>query len=293
MRNRSRTFVAARWTVVAIGALLALAACQEGLVSESTAASSQTKIQSFSAVPSEINPGDSITFTWEITGNQAQAHLCTEDAMRYPELTFAGEICQTVPQVGSLVITTPATVRDTLTFDLTASLTPLEMQEVRVKVRCPDSWFFDNPPDYCPASAAVSSAGMSQHFERGYMIQVETLGKIFVLLDEYEPTLAQRELWFEEQDSWQPGMPETDPDLSPPSGYYQPRRGMGLVWRSGENQWRDKLGWAVASEVEYRVTYQHSARQKNGATFLSGPGGEIMELAFAGAPAWSLWTGTP
>ncbi len=270
-----------------------LAACS----SSQPTGSSQPRIQSFSAVPSEINPGDAITFTWEITGQPEHVDLCTSDAVRYPELTFAGEICQTVSQVGTLVITTPATVRDTLTFSLSASLTPLEFQEVQIRVRCPDHWFFNDPPDYCPASAAVSSAGISQRFEHGYMFQVEALREIFVLFDEDDPASANPSshlgsYWSEVRDPWYPGMLEIDPDLSPPSGYYQPRRGMGLVWRTDVNQWRDELGWAVAPEVEYRVTYQRSARLKYGVEFLSGPDGEIIALGFPGALSWSFWSET-
>ena len=50
-------------------------------------------------------------------------------------------------------------------------------------------------------------------------------------------------------------MMESDPTITPPSGYYQPRRGFGKIWREQAGA-RDKLGWATANERGLGAAWQ-------------------------------------
>jgi len=53
--------------------------------------------------------------------------------------------------------------------------------------------------------------------------------------------------WQQFNDTWQEGQPETDPNIVPPAGLYQPKRGFGKLWRENAVV-RSKLGWATIDE---------------------------------------------
>jgi hypothetical protein len=56
--------------------------------------------------------------------------------------------------------------------------------------------------------------------------------------------------WQFVSDSWTTAEAETDPTYVPPPGHYQPKRGIGKVWRTYPNV-RSALGWATAEERGY------------------------------------------
>jgi hypothetical protein len=56
-------------------------------------------------------------------------------------------------------------------------------------------------------------------------------------------------------DRWREGDPINDPSIIPPSGYYQPVRGFGLVWREQPGV-RAALGWGLAEEAGFTATLQ-------------------------------------
>ncbi len=53
--------------------------------------------------------------------------------------------------------------------------------------------------------------------------------------------------WQSFADTFEEGMPESDPNFSPPPGRMQPLRGFGKVWRENADV-REQLGWALAKE---------------------------------------------
>jgi len=53
--------------------------------------------------------------------------------------------------------------------------------------------------------------------------------------------------WQQFPNTWFAGEPETDPNIVPPYGYYQPRRGFGELWRNNSTV-RSKLSWATMEE---------------------------------------------
>ncbi len=99
----------------------------------------------------------------------------------------------------------------------------------------------------CPLDLWRSVAFAREPFERGLMFWREDVRQIHVLF--HDGT------WWNFADTWQEGMPSSDPAIIPPAGFYQPVRGFGLVWREGAGV-RDKIGWATAEEKGYTAIVQ-------------------------------------
>jgi hypothetical protein len=57
------------------------------------------------------------------------------------------------------------------------------------------------------------------------------------------------------EDTWTDAEPESDPSIASPEGLVQPVRGFGKLWRSN-SEVRDRLGWALDSEVGFDGAYQ-------------------------------------
>ncbi|MDI7276259.1 MAG: PA14 domain-containing protein [Anaerolineae bacterium] len=53
--------------------------------------------------------------------------------------------------------------------------------------------------------------------------------------------------WQQFPNTWFAGEPETDPNIVPPAGYYQPRRGFGELWRNNSIV-RSALSWGTIEE---------------------------------------------
>lgn len=83
-----------------------------------------------------------------------------------------------------------------------------------------------------------------QEFEHGYMLWRIDTGKIYVLDGVYKGT------WQEYDDPWEEGKYpiDLDPDIIPPPGLAQPKRGFGLVWREQLGGPKSDIGWALMEE---------------------------------------------
>ncbi len=236
-------------------------------------------IVSFEASPTEIDPGDAVTLSWEAVGEKAS--LCS--VLRTGQLSQ----CWDVPLVGSQEVTTHESDRNFVMWVLFAQVgNTTESATASVTLRCPDTWFFDPPPEACPNAPATVSGGAAQHFERGLMIWVATWDHIFVLFSD-----GQSPDWDRLADPWSEGMPENDPGIVPPPGLYQPVRGFGMIWRGEGGGWniRGRLGWALAPEFAIDTAYQCDSAPKYLTCYLQGPDGVIvLEPERSG---WYLWAG--
>lgn len=224
-------------------------------------------ITSFTATPTEIDPGDPVRLSWETIAETVT--LCT--TMRGGPLAQ----CWSVEAVGSRTVTTHELDRVYAMYLLFAESGDLRDQAAAtVTIRCPDTWFFEDPPDACPY-AAVHSRGAAQPFEHGLMLWVEELDAIFVL---YSDAMASPR-WDRIPDQWEPGMAESDPSLTPPEGLYQPVRGFGLVWRGPVGATitvRGRLGWATRQEAAIDTAYQCDSAAKYNTCYLLGPEGIVV-----------------
>src|SRR5262245_21278393 len=92
------------------------------------------------------------------------------------------------------------------------------------------------PPQ--PAVPRITGAEM-QRYERGYMVWVQDTDMFYVMYgDQFRGTFETY------PDTWQEGMPETDPNIVPPPGLFQPTRGGGHLWRNNQKV-RDGLGRGI------------------------------------------------
>jgi hypothetical protein len=85
-----------------------------------------------------------------------------------------------------------------------------------------------------------------QEFESGDMFWRIDTGKITVLSLEG----ADWGSWQEYDDPWEEGKypVDLDPDIIPPPGLVQPKRGFGLVWREQLGGPKSDIGWALMEE---------------------------------------------
>jgi len=239
-------------------------------------------ITSFSISPQTINPGDAITLTWQATGQQAAIY---RQDPRGPLTDM-----RAVPLSGTLTIKTPDFLRNRVDYVLFAGAGGSNASAtVSAVIRCPDKYFFPNPPPGCPAFAATLEPMAAERFEHGVMIWESSNHQITILFgDQAVPR------WESLNDTWAQGQPENDPNLTPPAGLFQPVRGFGLIWRgsdpgSGQTM-RARLGWAIEAEAGLTGAFQCDSTPKYSNCFISGPRGAVYELG-PEFSAWKLWQG--
>jgi len=239
-------------------------------------------IVSFRVSPQEISPGQSVTLTWEATGQEATLY----------RLDALGRLAESfrVPLAGSLFISTPAEQRGHVDFMLFASAGgSTASATVSAAIRCPDTWFFANPPAVCPATAPNTGAMAAEHFEHGLMLWTAYQDRIYILYGD-----GGMPRWDAQANTWFPGQPETDPSLTPPAGFFQPVRGFGALWRTGyvspSQVVRDRLGWATEPEFALSGAVQCDSAPKYNPCYLTGPANVVYVLE-PERSGWKVWQG--
>lgn len=102
-----------------------------------------------------------------------------------------------------------------------------------------------------PAPTEVKTQAAVQHFEHGLMFWLQESGEIWTLVA--SPLEGQFD-WRVLPNMWAESQPESDPNVPPPPGRFQPVRGFGVTWRLGGGSYgpqRDDLGWAVDEETGF------------------------------------------
>jgi hypothetical protein len=238
-------------------------------------------ILSFAIAPQIINPGESVTLTWQATGEQAAIYRVSPGGPL--------EDMHTVPLSGTLTLQVPAVLRNQVQYvlyagagDSTASAT------VSATIRCPDKWFFAQPPAGCPGLTYPAGPMAAERFEHGVMLWLSQQNSIYILFGD-----GSSPVWRSVANQWSQGQPESDPAIVPPAGLLQPVRGFGVAWRdAGGNSptVRDRLGWATEPEAGMTGSFQCDSAPKYNQCFISGPSGSIYHLKpeFSG---WEIWTG--
>jgi hypothetical protein len=226
----------------------------------------------------ETNPGDTITLEWE-TENATSVILY--HLMPTGQLGSFWEVGRS----GIFSYEIDASERNHTDFLLIVSdhQGRRAQASLSVKLRCPDSWFFEPAPDECAASPAILSIGAEEHFERGIMIWVKAQDLIYVLFDD-----GSSPWWRIYNDEWDAGEPEEDPALTPPPGRYQPVRGFGLVWRENQNV-RERLGWAIDPETGFTAAVQRTSRPKYNDIYIRALDNKVWRLL----PESSGWEKVP
>jgi hypothetical protein len=243
-------------------------------------------IQSFEVSPSVLEPGGAVTVSWQTTGDQVDIH----------RLNDLGQIVQYWNALPSGTLTFDATddIRNFMIFRITVTTEGRqEVLERTVTMTCPDPWFFSNPPPDCPRRAAQTNPGVAQHFERGLMVWTDGSDQVFIFYNDGGSFQGQSLNAYDiSPDRWWPWMPENDPGIEPPHGYYQPIRGFYMAWAEPDAivfHARERLGWATDQEFPLTVSYQCDSDPSAPNCYLQGPDGVIMMLP--GFSSWSLWNG--
>jgi hypothetical protein len=217
------------------------------------------------------DPGDTITLSWDTL------NVVTATILR---MSPGGPIVQfwDVAPSGTLTYTIGLHERNVVSFALNVANEAgiWEGQFLNVPLTCPDTWFFAPAPEGCPGGPALLSPGAEQPFEYGTMLWVgEQSGEqsyIYVLFD--DDVFSPR--WAIYPDTWEEGEELCDPG-PPPPGYQQPERGFGKVWCE-EAEVRERLGWALSSEVGYETAVQADSAPKYTTTYIRAADGNVWKL---------------
>jgi hypothetical protein len=133
----------------------------------------------------------------------------------------------------------------------------------------------------------------AEHFERGLMLWTQWNDFVYILYgdDQFSPR------WDARQNAWFPGLPESDPNIVPPPGYYQPVRGFGVTWRDEQAtpgfRVRDRLGWATDQEFSINdAAYQCDSAPKYNTCYITSPGNAVIVLQ-PERSGWHVWAGPP
>jgi hypothetical protein len=235
----------------------------------SPTAAGEAAVDFFRANVSEADPGDAIILEWATSGAEQVTLwrlMATGQLAEFWDVADAGTFDYEIPQHARNRITFALAVSPAA-GELGASMTTLE-----IPLRCTAEWFFASPPDICPSQAALFSAGAEQHFQGGVMLWSEAEDRIYVLFgDGHSPE------WNAFPDEWEPGEAENDPTLLPPSGFYQPVRGFGQVWREQPGV-RERLGWAIGEEAAYQTAVQRTSYAKYNETYIQALDGGVWRL---------------
>lgn len=126
-------------------------------------------------------------------------------------------------------------------------------------------------PDVFPTDTVAEVAIAEQVFEHGRMFWIRHTRQIWVMVDDPDPAYPGGD-WYCFNDTWQEGEPEIDPDLVPPEGMLQPRRGFGQLWRETPDL-KDQMGWAITPEFELTSRYSYIAGgYVEDGQYIPGPG---------------------
>lgn len=158
---------------------------------------------------------------WQGTVDAAVSDLFTQTAAapRNAALTqavgsaFVAAQSQTA-QAATVAVVTETPVPPTVISSVTAAATSAE-PATPLPANFPTDTIADVPIVY-------------QEFERGYMYWLRPNRQIWVAVADAGTSGT----WYCYTDTFQEGEQETDPNLVPPEGFYQPRRGFGKVWRT-------------------------------------------------------------
>ena len=272
---------ARRWLFVFVWSLAFLAACRAVPAAAPTpAVSPHPPTASLSATPpatvTQPAPTASVTSSPEPT--------LTEPL---PTATSAPTATEPPASPTPQVVLTPTAVPPTRVPPPTQAASPTP---------CAFTWFVSNPPKECPGQAPIYSQTVAEHFEHGVLIWREKPdfygSQIYAFFyDNKWP------YWNPTNDQWRPTLPEYDPNIVPPAGFFQPVRGFGMFWRNAYfgaavGSARDRLGWATDPEFnlgQLPMQCRISADRSYGC-LVAGPDNLVFDIEPNNA--WSLWAGT-
>ncbi len=206
------------------------------------------QVDYFVADAENVIPGESVTLAWSAQGAE-EATIYRLGKLNRREQYW------TVPLQGMLTVSTNPDDRDAVNFLLSVGEGTRRVEvSLSLPVQCSELWFFQPAPEICPKAPPTLTTQAEASFERGRMIWVDVERRIYVLY-----TDGEQPAWESFPDRFIDGeTPDSDPNIIPPAGLFQPIRGFGLIWRT-EPGIRDRLGWATLPEISYDGAIQRTA----------------------------------
>ncbi len=200
------------------------------------------QILSFTTNPDEVDIGQSVTLSWNTEhATRAVIHQYSSSG-RNADIDVAPN--------GSTKVSIAGLYDEFVLTAYNPAGDPA-VSSVQVYARCPYTYFFTPPADNyhwdCPAGQASTANAAEQYFEGGRMIWIDTLQRIYVLLNDGS--------LYTYEDTWTADQPDVDSGITPPAGRFKPIRGFGKVWNS-DAYIQSRLGWAMAPEKGYQAQYQ-------------------------------------
>ncbi|GEM_PF-4015142 len=131
-----------------------------------------------------------------------------------------------------------------------------------------------------PPEPRITGAAM-QRYEHGYMIWIQDTRTFYVLYgDQFSGSLVETY----PDDQWKEGMPETDPNIVPPQGKYQPTRGGGYLWRTNQKV-RDGLGWGIEPPTGFTTLIE----QRGDTIWFAGQGWDVFTITGKTWQSHDVW----
>lgn len=179
--------------------------------------------------------------------------------------------CQGPPPTVIVVVYTP-TPEATATAEQAIPTT--EAQSVVTPSPQPTTATTPTPTiDLFPTATFGQIQVAEQVFERGRMFWIQPRKQIWVLIDNGSGSGQ----WQVYDDTFEDGEPESDPNIVPPEGKYQPLRGFGKLWRSNADL-QNKLGFGLTPEFGYVSNYEYypGGQIDTEGKWVPGPGYHIL-----------------
>jgi len=237
------------------------------------------QIEFFTSDVLAVAPGQSLTLYWS-TRNATNATIYRLE----PDGTRSQ--LWNVPPDGSLPVSTRRSDRDRVQFVLAVGESTQRIEQMlELPLSCPDTWFFEGGPETCPQGPAIESQIVEQEFERGRMLYVREMNRVYALFND-----GLAPAWVVFENRFDPAIhPESEESFIPPPGYLQPLRQLGFVWR-GNDLVRNRLGLAIMPEAAYDG-FAQVARTANNAEnlYVSSANGSVLRLAPEGE-SWQIIT---
>lgn len=131
-------------------------------------------------------------------------------------------------------------------------------------------------PDVFPTPIVGQIFVAEQEFQNAKMLWLQPINQIWILQSNNDG----ENIWTVREDTWAEGLPENDPELTPPAeGLIQPVRGFGLLWRS-DDALRSQIGWATDEELGYTTDYEYhwggTVNEDN--EYVTGPGYHLLKM---------------
>ena len=130
-------------------------------------------------------------------------------------------------------------------------------------------------PDIFPTPIIGQIFVAEQDFQNGKMFWLQPINQVWIATTNEDG----EQVWINQDDSFEDGMPENDPALTPPaSGLLQPIRGFGLLWRDNEDL-QTMLGWATGDEFGYTTNYEYhwGGTVSDSNVYQAGPGYHLIQ----------------